>query len=336
MNAVEFEGYLSHLPHPVILLDKLYQVIGINPSFQALFPLVQKGENLYAFTADYPMLSTLLSFHEGQHQFTHSEQSYTVHVTYMRYGKRQRPVARCILLSDVTDTIRLLQETQKQSALLKASNEQIQLQNQALQENIRLDMEMASLREQSLLLRDIHDTLGHTLTVLSALHTLALNALPNEQDACQVLRESLRLTDISIAELDSMGDYKTGSFVAFLRRFRDSMRSAGLSISLDIDGEETERHHYMYGDLVRITQEAATNSIRHGNATQLDVALRIAPDSISLSMADNGKSTGPMKQGNGLASMDERVNNLFGDFSYGKTERGGFWIQVHAPVIDDE
>ena len=62
----------------------------------------------------------------------------------------------------------------------------------------------------------------------------------------------------------------------------------------------------------------------------------VGSDQVRLLIRDNGRTTKPTGKGYGLRSMDERVNNLFGDFTYGKLEDGGFFVQVDAPLIREE
>jgi signal transduction histidine kinase len=173
---MDFERYLSYIAHPVVILDKLNQVLAMNPAFESLFPRVEPAENLYAFTDCYPVLLPLLHEGEGQYALAHGGRHYSVHISFTRYGKRNRPVARCILLTDETETIELLREVRRQSRELQRSNEQVSAQNARLQESIRAKQEASALRTQAQLLRDIHDTLGHTLVMVGALHNLALDA----------------------------------------------------------------------------------------------------------------------------------------------------------------
>ena len=51
---MDYERYLHHIDQPVVILDKLYQVLLMNAAFEALFPRVERSENLHAFTGDYP------------------------------------------------------------------------------------------------------------------------------------------------------------------------------------------------------------------------------------------------------------------------------------------
>ncbi len=330
---MDFERYLTYLDQPVVILDRLHQVLTMNPAFSALFPRVEAAETLHAFTGDYPALSPLLAHDEGQFPLEWNGRHYSVHIFFVRHGRRGHPLARCILFTDETDRIRLLHVVERQSLLLRESNEQAQRQNAALEETIQLERQASALRTQTQLLRDIHDTLGHTLVMLCALHHKTLIVLPDKKEARGLLTEILRWAGISSAELEAAGDYSTGSFVAFLRRFRDAMAGVGLDIALCVEGEESEAHHYMYADLVRICQEAATNAIKHGRATRLNVSYRIGEDSVTMYVKDNGLAMQVLGNGFGLAGMEERVNNLFGDLAYGWEEDGGFYVKVDAPVI---
>ena len=158
---MDYELYLHHIDQPVVILDKLYQVLLMNAAFEALFPRVERSENLRDFTRDYPVLSSLLAGGEGQMPVEHGGRHYNAHISFARYGKNQRPLARCILLTDVTDTVELLAETKRQSGLLREANARIASQNDELRESLRIEREAAALREQALLLRDIHLSLIH-------------------------------------------------------------------------------------------------------------------------------------------------------------------------------
>lgn len=84
---MDYERYLHHIDQPVVILDKLYQVLLMNAAFEALFPRVERSENLRAFTGDYPVLSSLLAAGEGQMPVEYGGRHYNVHISFARYGK---------------------------------------------------------------------------------------------------------------------------------------------------------------------------------------------------------------------------------------------------------
>jgi len=122
---MEFESCLACIGQPVVILDKLRQVIYMNGAFEALFPRVELSENLNAFTGDYPILLPLLGCAEGVYPLQYGGRYYSACVSFARYGKRSRPAARCVLFFDETETVELLNETRQQGELLRQSNEKI-------------------------------------------------------------------------------------------------------------------------------------------------------------------------------------------------------------------
>ena len=62
----------------------------------------------------------------------HGGRHYNAHISFARYGKNQRPLARCILLTDVTDTVELLAETKRQSGTAAGGQCAIASQNDEL------------------------------------------------------------------------------------------------------------------------------------------------------------------------------------------------------------
>ena len=333
---MNFENYLSYISQPVLILDRLNQTLFMNRAFELLFPRVELAETLYASTEIYPALLPLITGGEGLCPVKHCGRHYQVSISFARYGKKNHPAARCMLFSDVTETFLLLEKILQQSNLLYESNEKLQAQNAALEENIQMEREAASRRAQAQLLSDIHDTLGHTLVMVGALYNLAQRALPDTEKARTYLQEAHRWIGISLADMESAGDYGGGSFVVFLNRFRDAMARVGMEITLHIFGEELPEHSYICADLIRICQEAATNAIKHGKATRIEIIYRMSAECFSLHLKDNGHSEQILGNGHGLKSMDERVNNLFGEISYGWHESGGFYVEVDAPVIREE
>lgn len=334
--SMNFEHYLVHLAQPVVILDRIRQVVTLNHAFYQMFPKIERDMSALSCAEEYPVLQKALFCDEGQIALQYQERDYLARVSFVRKKRRKSPIARCITFTDMTKMVNLLRDTQQQGELLKSSNEQVAKQNEQLKASIPLMEEAAMLKAQTMLLRDIHDTLGHTLIMIDALHNLAGHALPNKEESSSLLFEAERHIAIGLAELESAGDFKAGSFRDFLYRFKESMSRAGLSIELHLSGREGSEHAYMYGHLMRICQEAATNAIKHGHASKMQIDYHADGDAISLYIVDNGRTEKPTGEGHGLVNIDERVNMLFGDFSYGHTPEGGFFIAVKSPVIRDE
>ena len=84
-------------------------------------------------------------------------------------------------------------------------------------------------------------------------------------------------------------------------------------------------------DLQQICREAATNSVKHGHADQLDYFLQITDTSYDLVIVDNGRSISEYSKGFGLTNMESRVENLGGHIRF-QNDSGGFAIFIKIPL----
>ena len=333
---MDFDKYLNNIYEPVIILDGLSQVVFVNAAFSKTFKHVRQGETLRMFFGEYPSLAPLVTCPEGSERIEHDGCVYLAHISMLQHKKGLGSIARCILFADITQMEALYKKTREVNRRLVESNRVAEQLNIRIKEKIHLEEESAVLRETTGLLRELHDTLGHNMTIIGALYNRALLSFPDEESVRDFLRQALRQLQICIAEIQSSAGFPGARLTESLRVFQTSMLPAGLEIVLEIIGEETDCHWYQCAPLMRICQEAATNSIKHGKASVLNITLQFAPWETRLVLHDNGRSGSSMGQGFGLKGMDERVNMLFGELQYGKDSHGGFLIKITAPVFELE
>lgn len=166
--------------------------------------------------------------------------------------------------------------------------------------------------ERERMARDVHDLLGHSLTVVSVKAELAERLIASDpQRASTEVREIQALTRQALAEVRAT--------VAGLRvvRVSEELASAQTAlgdagIELTVRGDESEvdpRHRIVTAWVVR---EAVTNIVRHSGATAVEIELTTAGVRIS----DNGRGlSGAATSGNGLRGLRERVDVAGGTFS---------------------
>lgn len=208
----------------------------------------------------------------------------------------------------------------------------------------RLGKEVESLAtelERTRIAREIHDSLGHTLTSLNiqlevarklaerdpeqAHHALTLakqlagQTLSDVRQAVQSIRSpNLNLID-AVPEL-----------VAQLKQLH------GLDIQVDIDTTRDLPPNISY-HLYRITQECLTNVIKHARARQVRVDLHQRPDNVTLSVSDDGKGmpTDSRYSGFGIKGITERTEALNGKYSIYSEPGFGTRIEVIIPLERD-
>lgn len=179
--------------------------------------------------------------------------------------------------------------------------------------------------------RELHDVAGHKLTALSLnLHALAadpaLAARPELAVAQRMSGELLAdIRNVVHALRDGHGlDLATAlhALAAPLPRPR---------LELDIDERVRIDDPALAETVLRLVQEALTNSARHAGATRVQVALRRGRDGLVVEIEDDGRVRGPLHEGNGLAGMRERVEERGGRLHVARSMRGALRIEAALP-----
>lgn len=162
--------------------------------------------------------------------------------------------------------------------------------------------------ERLRLSRELHDVAGHTLTALQLNLELA-RRLPDEAqrqvrvEAAQGLAESL-LRDIRgvVSQLRRHDGIDLPSALhALCRGF------PGVSVQLDMDADLRVADVERAQTLLRAAQEALTNAVRHGRARHVVVCLQHDGRRVWLQVDDDGTGIVPLREGNGLRGMRERL-----------------------------
>lgn len=173
---------------------------------------------------------------------------------------------------------------------------------------------LAKLAERERIARDLHDVLGHTLSVIVLKSELAGKLF--QQDAGRARHEIGEVEQIARTALgdvrQAIRGYRSAGLAAEIERARATLDAAGVSleavpaIPLLRPGEES-----VVSLLVR---EAVTNIIRHAAASSAKIEFQQESGKTILTIEDNGRG-GIRQEGNGLRGMRERVAALSGRFN---------------------
>lgn len=213
--------------------------------------------------------------------------------------------------------------------------------NQKLQETLTRLEEMTALKERNRIAREIHDTVGHTLTtVLIEIEAGKRLIAKNPQLAVQKLdlaQEQVRkgLNDIR----HSVRTLKDGSDLlslipSMISLIRNTEVHAGVDIAFDYDADlpVSEAQGRV---LFSVLQEGLTNGIRHGECTAFEVSLKKLGNAIVFLIKDNGHGCQKVVPGFGLNAMGERVRGLGGRLAIETAEGKGFCITITMPIIKE-
>jgi len=204
--------------------------------------------------------------------------------------------------------------------------------------------EQARVQERNRIARELHDVIGHTLTV-SLLHVQSarLAVEHDPADAARALAEAERLGRECLAEVrttvgmlreDDAADRTAplpgaGGLPALVEQYR----SAGADVTLTVDGDIAGLPATTGLAVYRIAQEALTNAAKHAPGAPTDVRLRVSAGEVKLT-ADS--RTVPVKgagggAGLGVLSMRERAESVGGSCEAGPGGRG-WLVQARLPL----
>ncbi|WP_119696557.1 sensor histidine kinase [Microbacterium halotolerans] len=206
----------------------------------------------------------------------------------------------------------------------------------------------AAVAERSRLAQEMHDVIGHNLSVITSLSaggTVAARTSPDDavrafEAIGEVSRSSVREVHrvLSVLRHDASADGAPLSpqpGLSDLAPLLDAMRGTGMEVVLrqsgDLGGLDTGRQLAVY----RIVQESLTNVLRHaGQRARASVGVAREPDAVVVTVSDNGVGTAPTTaKGHGILGMRERVEAYGGGFEAGPTV-SGWRVWARIPLED--
>ncbi len=223
------------------------------------------------------------------------------------------------------------------------SRQELGTVNKQLRKYALLIEDRAMLQERNRIAREIHDSLGHSLT---AQNIQLANAL-------LYLRSNLDRTETFLAEAKKLGSHALQDVrhsVATLRS--DPLQGKILKVAIaelvkDLQ-DRTEINFHYHSDIpdflpnettstvYRIIQEALTNMIKHSEATEVKISLQLVVNYLEVQIKDNGTGFDPQENttGFGIQGMRERTTALGGKFTLFSLPGKGCHVIATIPLVD--
>jgi two-component system sensor histidine kinase DesK len=192
------------------------------------------------------------------------------------------------------------------------------------QADLRLSHEevrrLAATAERERIGRDLHDLLGHTLSLITLKLELARKLVDRDpESARRELSEAEKVARHALAEVRSaVTGIRAADMAAELASARLLLETSSVALAYDLPPPlppQLER------PLALVLREAATNIARHARATRASVSFARDGARLRMRIADNGRG-GIAGDGNGLAGMRERVRALGGEFLVASSPAG--------------
>jgi two-component system sensor histidine kinase DesK len=192
---------------------------------------------------------------------------------------------------------------------------------------------LAVSEERLRIARDLHDLLGHTLSVIALKSELAAKLV--ERDAAKAraeLEEVQAVTRQALAEVrEAVHAYRHLALGEALAGARAQLDAAGIRCRLE--ESDVPLPPEVEAVLAWTVREGATNVVRHSGASSCSIRVRADGETAAVEVEDDGVAAGASGgSGSGLAGLAERAELLRGRVEAGARPEGGFRLRVTVPV----
>jgi signal transduction histidine kinase len=203
--------------------------------------------------------------------------------------------------------------------------------------------ELAMTQERNRLAREIHDSLGHYLTIVNVQIEAARVVMDSDPGrAMDALNKAQELTQRGLARVresvaalrqSPVSNRPLGEAIASLVK---RAQSNGIVTEFAITGKPRALENKVALALYRAAQEGLTNVARHARASRVDVRLDFEPGEVCLEVRDNGVGAADTGGGFGLLGIRERMQLLGGRLEISTGTGKGFCLTASVPTSDAE
>jgi two-component system sensor histidine kinase DesK len=188
---------------------------------------------------------------------------------------------------------------------------------------------LAKVAERERIARDLHDLLGHTLSLIVLKSELASRLSSTQPErAAEEIRDVERISREALAQVRAaVRGYRSVGFESELRQAREALETAGIAVEARV--EQPPLSAMQESVFAMALREAVTNIVRHAHATICRLSLRQNGRYCELEIADNGRG-GALEEGSGLSGMRERVEALGGILE--RDGSNGTSLRIRVPV----
>jgi signal transduction histidine kinase len=192
------------------------------------------------------------------------------------------------------------------------------------------------IAERAQISRELHDTLGHTLTVLNV--NLELASHLTDGRAAEAVTKAQTVARMLLADVrevvHSLADERIVDLRGALTTLVSDAHSPAIHLSMP-DGlhvDDPSKAHVVF----RCVQEAITNAARHARARNLWIRVTQSLDGLDVCISDDGQGDAVVKPGRGLRGMRERLEEVGGSLKLQAVPGHGFIVEAWVPTLKEQ
>ena len=192
-------------------------------------------------------------------------------------------------------------------------------------------------KERNRIAQQVHDTSGHTLTMIQSYLKLAEISAKNEQyeEVADYLSQARTLTAGGIKELresinmlrqEAEYELVTQGVMLLANQVKE------IPVEVTVKGEDNSTYSHLSKVVYDTVRESITNTLKYAGATKIDIIIRFQEKAVDLCIGDDGKGCGNIEENNGLKGIRERIDKAGGSVRFQSAEGEGFLTRVKLPV----
>lgn len=250
---------------------------------------------------------------KGEVTLCRDEQYY--HVQRTIHYEKNSPAAVSFVMKDVTRYYELMEQSKRISIL---------------------EQTLAVEQERSHMIQQVHDTTGHTLTVIQSLLKLAeMSIAAKPEEAREYLIEASQYTRQGIRELreyilEVRKEEKYSLITQRILQLADTIKE--IPVEVTVLGEDDKKYSYLTETVFTCVRECITNTLKYANATNMQIILKFCDDAVEVHVFDDGAGCQHIRYGNGLQGMYNRVKEKQGSIKINSEPGEGFQTVITLPI----
>ncbi len=223
-------------------------------------------------------------------------------------------MATAFIMTDISKYHELIEKTRK----LNAANEEIAVE-----------------KERNRIAQEVHDTAGHTLTMINSAAKILRIKYPDLPDEAKEYIDNISteatagITTLRMA-INNMKRHSYSSITDGIKELAGSVKDVECDVC--VQGEETEKYLFCAAAVCRSCRESITNSLRYSGADRIDIVVKFLGTMLEVYIFDNGCGCSEIHEGNGLTGIINRIKEIGGDVSFMSSEGNGFTTAMKIPL----
>lgn len=220
--------------------------------------------------------------------------------------------------------------------VIKDMSKYYELLNQTRELSV-INERLALEQERNRIAQQVHDTAGHTLTMIQSYMKLTeVSSKKHEMDKVnEYLAEARILTSEGIKELrESINQLRKEAEYELVTQgiMQLADRVKEIKTEVTVQGEDSEKYSHLSGIIYESVRETITNTLKYANASKLEIIVRFQENGIEVIIGDDGDGCDEIRDNNGLHGIKERIEQAGGTVRFISSKNEGFLTRMKLPV----